>query len=49
MKAIPSQGIDKGKMIMSECFRCLDCQLEYVDTKRCPPLVKIQKLRLEEG
>ena len=49
VKAIPSQGIDKGKMIMSECFRCLDCQLEYVDTKRCPPLVKIQKLRLEEA
>jgi len=49
VKAIPSQGIDKGIIIMSECFRCLDCQLEYVDTKRCPPLVKIQKLRLEEG
>ena len=49
VKAIPSQGINKGKMIMSECFRCLDCQLEYVDTKRCPPLVKIQKLRLKEA
>ena len=31
---------------MSECFRCLDCQLEYVDTKRCPPLVKIEKFKV---
>ena len=47
VNAIPSEGKDKGKIIMSECFRCLDCQLEYVDTKRCPPLVKIQKLKVE--
>jgi len=49
VKAIPLQGIDKGKIIMSECFRCLDCQLEYVDTKRCPPLANIQKLKLKEA
>ena len=47
VNAIPSEGKDKGKIIMSECFRCLDCQLEYVDTKRCPPLVKIQKLKVK--
>lgn len=47
VSAIPSEGKDKGKIIMSECFRCLDCQLEYVDTKRCPPLVKIEKLKVK--
>ena len=47
VNAIPSEGKDKGKIIMSECFRCLDCQLEYVDTKRCPPLVNIQKLKIK--
>ena len=47
VNAIPSEGKDKGKIIMSECFRCLDCQLEYVDTKRCPPLVKIEKLKVK--
>ena len=44
VKAIPTSGVNKGKIIMSECFRCLDCQLEYVDEKRCPPLVKINKI-----
>jgi len=43
VKAIPSEGINKGKIIMSECFRCLDCQLEYKDSYRCPPLVKLRK------
>ena len=47
VNAIPSEGKNKGKIIMSECFRCLDCQLEYVDTKRCPPLVNIQKLKIK--
>ena len=47
INAIPSQGKDKGNIIMSECLRCLDCQLEYVDTKRCPPLVNIQKLKIK--
>ena len=40
VQAIPSNGKQKGKIIMSECFRCLDCQLEYFDDTRCPPLVK---------
>ena len=43
VKAIPSQGVNKGKIIMSECFRCLDCQLEYNDNYRCPPLVQLKK------
>ena len=47
VNAIPSEGKNKGKIIMSECFRCLDCQLEYADTKRCPPLVKIEKLKVK--
>ena len=46
VKAIPTNSINKGKIIMSECFRCLDCQLEYVDNKRCPPLVRLQKQKL---
>ena len=47
VNAIPSEGKNKGKIIMSECFRCLDCQLEYADTKRCPPLLKIEKLKVK--
>ena len=46
VKAIPSNGIKKGNIIMSECFRCLDCQLEFVDTKRCPPLVKLNRSKV---
>ena len=45
VKAIPSEGRNKGKIIMSECFRCLDCQLEYSDNKRCPPLVQLTKIK----
>ncbi|MFP6779030.1 MAG: 4Fe-4S binding protein [Alphaproteobacteria bacterium] len=46
VKAIPSKGENKGKIIMSECFRCLDCQLEYSDNKRCPPLVQLTKIKV---
>ena len=28
-----------GKIVTAECFQCLDCQVEYYDDKRCPPLV----------
>jgi NosR/NirI family nitrous oxide reductase transcriptional regulator len=28
----------KGKINMNECFQCLDCQVEYHDDTRCPPL-----------
>ncbi|NDA47898.1 MAG: hypothetical protein EBY21_11650, partial [Alphaproteobacteria bacterium] len=33
-----------GKIKMAECFQCLDCQVEYYDDKRCPPLSKARKL-----
>jgi hypothetical protein len=34
-----------GKINTAECFQCLDCQVEYYDDKRCPPLVQAKKLR----
>ncbi|MGH9254908.1 MAG: 4Fe-4S binding protein [Vicinamibacterales bacterium] len=34
-----------GKIVTAECFQCLDCQVEYFDEKRCPPLVQAVKLR----
>jgi transcriptional regulator of nitric oxide reductase len=39
VKAIESSG----KIKMAECFQCLDCQVEYYDDHRCPPLVKTRK------
>ncbi|MGV8840803.1 MAG: hypothetical protein ACWA6X_10920 [Bauldia sp.] len=30
---------------MAECFQCLDCQVEYYDDHRCPPLSKQRKAR----
>jgi NosR/NirI family transcriptional regulator, nitrous oxide reductase regulator len=32
-----------GKINTAECFQCLDCQVEYFDNQRCPPLVAIRK------
>jgi NosR/NirI family nitrous oxide reductase transcriptional regulator len=34
-----------GKIVTSECFQCMDCQVEYYDDKRCPPLVQAARLR----
>ncbi len=34
-----------GKIVTAECFQCLDCQVEYYDDKRCPPLVQAVKRR----
>jgi transcriptional regulator of nitric oxide reductase len=34
-----------GKIVTAECFQCMDCQVEYFDEKRCPPLVQAVKLR----
>lgn len=34
-----------GKIEMAECFQCLDCQVEYYDDRRCPPLARQRKLR----
>jgi len=41
VKAIPKSG----KIVMSECFQCLDCMVEYHDDQRCPPLAQIRKAR----
>jgi hypothetical protein len=43
VRAIEPSGVIKT----SECFQCLDCQVEYYDDKRCPPLVWAAKLRNE--
>jgi transcriptional regulator of nitric oxide reductase len=34
-----------GEIVMAECFQCLDCQVEYYDDKRCPPLAVARKRR----
>jgi NosR/NirI family nitrous oxide reductase transcriptional regulator len=39
VKAIQSDG----KIIMDECFLCLDCMVEYNDDRRCPPLAIARK------
>ncbi len=45
-RACPVRAIEKsGKIITAECFQCLDCQVEYFDDKRCPPLVQAAKRR----
>jgi polyferredoxin len=47
-RACPVRAIlPTGKIVTSECFQCLDCQVEYYDEKRCPPLVRAGKLRGE--
>jgi NosR/NirI family nitrous oxide reductase transcriptional regulator len=45
-RSCPVRAIERtGKIITAECFQCLDCQVEYYDDKRCPPLVQAAKLR----
>ena len=45
-RACPVRAIlPTGKIVTAECFQCLDCQVEYYDEKRCPPLVQAAKLR----
>ena len=40
-RACPVQAIDgNGSIRMNECFQCLDCQVEYLDDRRCPPLAR---------
>ncbi len=34
-----------GAIDMNECLQCLDCQVEYYDDQRCPPLVAERKQR----
>jgi polyferredoxin len=38
-----------GKIKMAECFQCLDCQVEYYDDHRCPPLAQARKLRTRQS
>ena len=47
-RSCPVRAIEPtGKINTAECFQCLDCQVEYYDDKRCPPLVRAAKLRGE--
>jgi len=47
-RSCPVRAIEPtGKIKTAECFQCLDCQVEYYDDKRCPPLVWAAKLREE--
>ncbi|MBT07117.1 MAG: hypothetical protein CMM32_09440 [Rhodospirillaceae bacterium] len=40
----PVQAIEpSGKINMAECFQCLDCQVDYYDDTRCPPLIAERK------
>jgi NosR/NirI family transcriptional regulator, nitrous oxide reductase regulator len=45
-RSCPVRAIEpSGKINMAECFQCLDCQVEYYDNKRCPPLVALARRR----
>ena len=45
-RSCPVRAIEKsGKIKTAECFQCLDCQVEYFDDERCPPLVTARKSR----
>ena len=47
-RGCPVRAIEpSGKIVTAECFQCLDCQVEYYDEKRCPPLVRAARLRGE--
>ena len=40
----PVQAVEpSGAINMNECFQCLDCQVDYYDDRRCPPLAFIRK------
>ncbi|HEY4403322.1 MAG TPA: 4Fe-4S binding protein [Xanthobacteraceae bacterium] len=45
-RSCPVGAIEKtGRIVTAECFQCLDCQVEYHDDRRCPPLVLAARLR----
>jgi NosR/NirI family transcriptional regulator, nitrous oxide reductase regulator len=47
-RSCPVQAIEPtGRIVMAECFQCLDCQVEYYDDKRCPPLAQAAGRREE--
>lgn len=49
-RSCPVRAIERsGKIIMAECFQCLDCQVEYYDDQRCPPLAQARKKREREA
>ena len=49
-RSCPVRAIEaSGKIVSAECFQCLDCQVEYYDDKRCPPLVQAAKRRGSVG
>jgi polyferredoxin len=40
----PVKAISRtGQIKTAECFHCLDCQVEYHDDHRCPPLVAMRR------
>jgi NosR/NirI family nitrous oxide reductase transcriptional regulator len=48
-RSCPVRAIEKtGRIVTAECFQCLDCQVEYHDDRRCPPLVLAARLREDE-
>jgi NosR/NirI family transcriptional regulator, nitrous oxide reductase regulator len=48
-RSCPVRAIEPtGKINTAECFQCMDCQVEYFDDKRCPPLVQAARLRSKE-
>ena len=41
-----------GQINMNECLQCLDCQVDYYDDNKCPPLIQRKKrkdMRAEAG
>ena len=41
-----------GQIDMNECLQCLDCQVDYYDNEKCPPLIQRKKrkdMRTEAG
>ena len=47
-RSCPVRAIESnGEIVTAECFQCLDCQVEYYDEERCPPLALAAKLRSE--
>ncbi len=45
-RSCPVRAIEpSGRIVTAECFQCLDCQVEYYDDRRCPPLVQAARRR----
>ena len=45
-RSCPVKAIEQsGKIKMAECFQCLDCQVDYNDDRRCPPLAQQRRRR----